>query len=80
MKTRHVLPVYESEWLVKDSKLNPDPSRPVRYVPRDIRVPFWRKLWLLARHRKWIDVERHFRPVYPGTPGYEEARYESMEL
>lgn len=77
-RRRYVLPVYESDWLLKDQRLNPDPLNPVRYVAEDYEVGFWRKVRLLVRHRKWVEVERHFRPVYFGSPGYEGAPYESQ--
>lgn len=75
---RYVLPVYESGWLLKDQRLNPDPLKPVRYVATDSEVGLWRKLWLLTRHRRWVSVERRFRPIYFGSPGYEDAPYESQ--
>lgn len=77
-RKRYVLPVYESDWLLKDQRLNPDPLKPVRYVSEDYEVGFWRKVRLLVQHRKWVAIERRFRPVYFGSPGYEGAPYESQ--
>lgn len=80
MKTHWYLPIYESKHLVRDAQTNPRPERPVRYCPVDFAVTFWRKIFWLFKYRRWITGERHFLPIYPGSPGYEEAPYESMKL